>query len=129
MLSGREDSEFVEMTGVVRSIARDDKGHLALEVMNAHERIPAFVASIADQTLPAGLAVDAVVRLRAVVGARFNAKRQIVGIQLFIPTTARSSLSRRRPPIHFSCPSRRAADSSILPAWIVRAGWCESAAS
>ena len=55
--------------------------------MNAHERIPAFVASIADQTPPAGLAVDAVVRLRAVVGARFNAKRQIVGIQLFIPTT------------------------------------------
>ena len=87
MLSGREDSEFVEMTGVVRLIARDDKGHLALEVMNAHERIPAFVASIADQTPPAGLAVDAVVRLRAVVGARFNAKRQIVGIQLFIPTT------------------------------------------
>jgi hypothetical protein len=56
--------------------------------MNAHERIPGFVPSIAGQTLPAGLAVDAVVRLRAVVGARFNAKRQIVGIQLFIPTTS-----------------------------------------
>jgi signal transduction histidine kinase/CheY-like chemotaxis protein len=30
---------------------------------------------------------DAAVRLKAVVGARFNARRQIVGVQLFIPTT------------------------------------------
>jgi signal transduction histidine kinase/CheY-like chemotaxis protein len=88
LLSGGEDSQFVEMSGVIRSMARDDKDHLALELMNAHERIPVFVPSIAGQTLPAGLAVDAVVRLRAVVGARFNAKRQIVGIQLFIPTTS-----------------------------------------
>jgi signal transduction histidine kinase/ActR/RegA family two-component response regulator len=88
LLSGGEDSQFVEMSGVIRSMARDDKDHLALELMNAHERIPAFVPSIAGQTLPVGLAVDAAVRLRAVVGARFNARRQIVGIQLFIPTTS-----------------------------------------
>jgi signal transduction histidine kinase/ActR/RegA family two-component response regulator len=88
LLSGGEDSQFVEMSGVIRSMARDDKNHLALEVMNARERIPAFVPSIAGQTLPVGLAVDAVVRLKAVVGARFNARRQIVGIQLFIPTAS-----------------------------------------
>jgi signal transduction histidine kinase/ActR/RegA family two-component response regulator len=86
LLSGSEDSQFVEISGVIRTMTRDDKDHLALELMNAHERIPAFVPSIAGHTLPAGLAVDAVVRLRAVVGARFNAKRQIIGIQLFIPT-------------------------------------------
>ena len=88
LLSGGEDSQFVEMSGVIRSMARDEKDHLKLELMNAHERIPAFVPSIAGQTLPAGLAVDAVVRLKAVVGARFNARRQIAGIQLFIPTTS-----------------------------------------
>ena len=109
LLSGGEDSQFVEMSGVVRSMARDDKDHLALELMNAHERIPAFVPSIAGQTLPAGLAVDAVVRLRAVVGARFNAKRQIVGIQLFIPTTreivVESPALRRSIPAAASPPS------------------------
>jgi signal transduction histidine kinase/CheY-like chemotaxis protein len=88
LLSGGEDSQFVEMFGVVRSMTRDDKNHLVLEVMNAHERIPAFVPSIAGQTLPAGLAVDTVVRFRAVVGARFNSKRQIVGVQLFVPTAS-----------------------------------------
>ena len=88
LLSGGEDSQFVEMSGVIRTMARDDKDHLALELMNANERIPAFVPSIAAQTLPVGLGVDAAVRLRAVVGARFNARRQIIGIQLFIPTTS-----------------------------------------
>jgi len=89
---------------VIRSIARDDKGHLALEVMNAHERIPAFIPTIAGQTLPAGLAVDALVRLRAVVGARFNAKRQIVGIQLFIPTTREIVVESSAPADPFQLP-------------------------
>ncbi|HUS23011.1 MAG TPA: histidine kinase dimerization/phospho-acceptor domain-containing protein, partial [Aeromicrobium sp.] len=86
LLSGRDDSQFVEFSGIVRSIGRDDKNHLALEVSNARERIPAFVAAIDGQVLPVGLGVDAVVRVRAVVGTRFNDKRQIVGVQFFIPS-------------------------------------------
>ncbi|MEO7275745.1 MAG: response regulator [Vicinamibacterales bacterium] len=86
LLSGRDDSQFVEFSGIVRSIGRDDQHHLALEVSNARERIPAFVAAIDGQVLPAGLDVDAVVRVRAVVGTRFNDKRQIVGVQFFIPS-------------------------------------------
>jgi signal transduction histidine kinase/CheY-like chemotaxis protein len=86
LLSGVEDSQFVEVSGVVRSMSRDNLHHLALELVNSRERIPAFVPSIDNQTLPAGLDVDAVVRVRAVVGTRFNENRQIVGVQLFIPT-------------------------------------------
>jgi signal transduction histidine kinase/ActR/RegA family two-component response regulator len=86
LLSGAEDSQFVEVTGVVRSMSRDDKNHLALEIAHARERIPAFVASISEQEVPASLGVDAVVRVRAVAGTRFNASRQIVGVQLFVPT-------------------------------------------
>jgi signal transduction histidine kinase/CheY-like chemotaxis protein len=67
-------------------MSRDDKNHLALEFINAHERIPGFVPAISAQALPAGLGVDAVVRVKAVVGTRFNDKRQIVGVQLFIPS-------------------------------------------
>ena len=86
LLSGREDSQLVEVTGVVRTMGRDDKNHLALDLMNGRERIPAFVPSIDGQTLPAGLGVDATVRVRAVVGTRFNANRQMVGVQLFVPS-------------------------------------------
>ena len=130
LLSGGEDSQFVEMSGVVRSMARDDKDHLALELMNAHERIPAFVPSIAGQTLPAGLAVDAVVRLRAVVGARFNAKRQIVGIQLFIPTTREIVVESPALADPFQLPLTAIERTArISPARIVPAGWCASAGS
>ena len=86
LLSGREDSQFVEFPGIVRSIGRDDKNHLAIELSNSRERIPGFVAAIDGQTVPAGLGVDAVVRVKAVVGTRFNDNRQIVGVQFFIPT-------------------------------------------
>ena len=86
LLSGREDSQLVEVTGVVRTMARDDRNHLALDLVNGRERIPAFVPSIDRQTVPAGLGVDATVRVTAVVGTRFNANRQMVGVQLFVPS-------------------------------------------
>ncbi|HYT77629.1 MAG TPA: ATP-binding protein [Vicinamibacterales bacterium] len=87
LLSAQEDSQFIEISGVVRSVGRDEKHHLALDIVSARERIPAFVPSIDGQPLPAGLGVDAVVRLRAVAGTRFNANRQMIGVQLFVPTT------------------------------------------
>jgi signal transduction histidine kinase/DNA-binding response OmpR family regulator len=86
LLSGVEDSQFVEVPATIRTIGRDAQNHLALEVVNARERIPAFVASIKEQTVPAGLGVGARVAVRGVVGTRFNAARQMVGVQLFVPT-------------------------------------------
>jgi signal transduction histidine kinase/DNA-binding response OmpR family regulator len=86
LLSGREDSQLVTLAAVVRSMDRDDKNHLALELITGRERIPAFVASIDRQAIPAGLGVDAAVRVTGVVGTRFNANRQMVGVQLFVPT-------------------------------------------
>ena len=88
LLSGREDSQFVQIPALVRTMSRDDKNHLALELVNGRERIPAFVPSIDRQTMPAGLGIGASVRVRAVVGTRFNASRQMVGVQLFVPSAA-----------------------------------------
>jgi signal transduction histidine kinase/DNA-binding response OmpR family regulator len=85
LLTAQEDSQFIEIGGVVRSIGRDAQHHLALEIVNARERIPAFVPSIDGQSLPPGLGIDAVVRLKGVAGTRFNATRQMVGVQLFVP--------------------------------------------
>jgi signal transduction histidine kinase/DNA-binding response OmpR family regulator len=86
LLSGAEDSQFVELPATVRTIARDAQNHLSLEVVNARERIPAFVARIEGQALPPGLGVGARVTIRGVVGTRFNAARQMIGVQLFVPT-------------------------------------------
>jgi signal transduction histidine kinase/CheY-like chemotaxis protein len=104
LLSGREDSQFVEIPAVVRAMGRDDKDHLALEVVNARERIPGFVSSIAGQSLPRGLGVDAVVRIKAVIGTRFNDTRQMVGVQLFIPTTNEITVEAAAPADPFQLP-------------------------
>jgi signal transduction histidine kinase/ActR/RegA family two-component response regulator len=86
LLSGAEDSQFVEVSGVVRFMGRDSLNHLELQIVNAGQRIPVWLSRASDQPLPAGLGVDAVVRLRAVAGTRFNSTRQIVGVQLFLPS-------------------------------------------
>jgi signal transduction histidine kinase/CheY-like chemotaxis protein len=88
LLSGREDSQFIQIPALVRTMSRDDKNHLALELVNGRERIPAFVPSIDRQTIPDGLGIGASVRVHAVVGTRFNASRQMVGVQLFVPSAA-----------------------------------------
>ena len=85
-------------------MSRDDRDHLALEIVNARERIPAFVPSIAGQPLPRGLGVDAVVRIKGVVGTRFNDTRQIVGVQLFIPTTTEIVVDAPAPGDPFQLP-------------------------
>ena len=104
LISGREDSQFVEISAIVRTMSRDDKDHLALEMVNARERIPAFVPSIAGQPLPRGLGVDAIVRIKGVVGTRFNDSRQIVGVQLFIPTTEEIVVDAAAPGDPFQLP-------------------------
>jgi signal transduction histidine kinase/DNA-binding response OmpR family regulator len=104
LISGRDDSQFVEIPAIVRTMSRDDKDHLALEVVNARERIPAFVPAIAGQALPPGLGPDAVVRIKGVIGTRFNDSRQIVGVQLFVPTTAEIVVEAAAPRDPFQLP-------------------------
>jgi len=101
VLAGLEDSQLVEISGVVRDLARDDQDHLTMRLSVARERFNVHVPRIGTQPLPDGFGVDAEVRLVAVVGARFNPRRQIVGAQLWVPTTAQ---------IHVDRPGRRDID-------------------
>ena len=94
LLAGLEDSQLVEFDGVVRDITRDDQNHLVMSLSHARERFNVYVPSIGNQPLPAGFGVDAEVHLTAVVGARFNTRRQIIGAQLWLPTTAQIRVQR-----------------------------------
>ncbi len=102
LLSGSEDSQFVELGGVVRSIERDRANHLAIEFVHARERIRAFVPSIEGQATPPGLGVGAVVSLAAVAGTRFNTSRQILGVQLFVPNASAVRVTDAAPPDPFA---------------------------
>ena len=50
--------------------------------------------AVGTHPLPAGFGVDAEVHITAVVGARFNSRRQIVGVQLWAPTAAQIRVDR-----------------------------------
>jgi PAS domain S-box-containing protein len=84
LMSGKEDSQWVEVQGVVRT-AREESGHSVLELALSSGRLAVRIPLV-DATIPR--LVDATVRLRGVCGGLFNQKRQLVGVQLFVPSLA-----------------------------------------
>ncbi|HTQ53704.1 MAG TPA: ATP-binding protein [Bryobacteraceae bacterium] len=82
MLSTAEDSQWVEIEGVIREASIADK-MLTLQMAVPGGRLQAFVPNPRD-VVPASL-VDAEVRIRGACGASFNRKNQLVGILLYVP--------------------------------------------
>jgi PAS domain S-box-containing protein len=81
LFSGIADSAWVEADGVVHSI-RWEGGHPTLGVDWGIQHFSAYVYGSAK--LPDSL-LDSHIHIQGVCGARFNFKRQILGVQLFVP--------------------------------------------
>jgi signal transduction histidine kinase/CheY-like chemotaxis protein/HPt (histidine-containing phosphotransfer) domain-containing protein len=82
LLTGREDSQWIAVDGIVRSLSVD--GHqFVLEVANGSSRFEARVLRGSDKTPPPNLA-DARVRITGVCGTIFNQRRQLIGLRLFV---------------------------------------------
>ncbi len=81
MASTAEDSQFVEVTGVVRT-AQAQQGNLMLDVAISGGRLTAIIPELPNDS-PASL-TDAEVRLRGVCGALFNQKNQLIGVLLYV---------------------------------------------
>ncbi|MGA2152981.1 MAG: ATP-binding protein [Bryobacteraceae bacterium] len=93
LLSGEQDSQFVEVSGIVRSarmesmiLAHRQEGlpALALVVASHRNKFKAWITGF-DRTADYASLVDARVAVRGACGALFNEKRQLIGIQLFVP--------------------------------------------
>jgi len=84
LMSGKEDSQWVEVQGVVRTTHEED-GQSVLELALSSGRLTVRIPAV-DATIPR--LVDATVRLRGTCGGLFNQKRQLVGVQLFVPSLA-----------------------------------------
>ncbi len=93
LLSGEQDSQFVEVRGIVHSariesmlLAHRQEGlpALALVVASRRSKFKAWITDF-DRTADYASLVDARVAVRGACGALFNEKRQLVGIQLFVP--------------------------------------------
>ena len=83
LATGTHDSQWVEITGVIRR-ATEDWGQLLLEISSGSGRVKARVfrfSPAVDTSL-----VDARVRVRGVAGTHYNEKRQLTGFHLFVPS-------------------------------------------
>jgi PAS domain S-box-containing protein len=103
MASGGEDSQWVELEGIVRS-ATVEEAHLTLVVEAAGGRVKARIPAF-HQPVTAGL-VDSKVRLRGACGGVFNNKGQLTGVLLWVPTLAQVEVLEPAPADPFSMPVR-----------------------
>ena len=95
LLSGEQDSQFVEVRGIVHSarmetmlLAHRQEGvpELALVIASGRNKFKAWITKF-DRTTDYSSLVDARVAVRGACGALFNEKRQLVGVQLFVAGT------------------------------------------
>ena len=84
LASGREDSQLVAATGVVRSTRRDEASrYQVLEIATGGGRLTAYVpASPGNSALEL---VDSTVLVRGVCSSEFNRQRQLLHIRLLVP--------------------------------------------
>jgi len=80
ILSGAEDSRLVDVEGVIRNVGVS-RGVAALDVVSARNRFSAYVTGLLH---PERL-LDARVAIHGVCGTLYNERRQLRGIQLFVP--------------------------------------------
>jgi signal transduction histidine kinase len=80
ILSGAEDSRLVDIEGVIRN-AGVARGIASLDVVCARNRFSAYVPGLVH---PERL-LDARVAIHGVCGTLYNDRRQLRGIQLFVP--------------------------------------------
>ncbi len=84
LASGTEDSQFVEITGIVRSVRKpDDSPYTQVEITTGGGRLLIFARALPVQRGEELL--DSTVRVRGVCSTRFNHQRQLFAIQLMVP--------------------------------------------
>ncbi len=85
----RHHSQWVEVRGIVRgaraATSGEDAGRIILDVMTLNGRFRAIIPVGAGSAGAVEEYVDCEVRVRGVYGSIFNEKRQLIGMELFVP--------------------------------------------
>jgi PAS domain S-box-containing protein len=83
LLTGREDSQWVEVEGVVRAVYWDAT-RWYIQIAQSGGRFQAYIPLTGDLAPPIHW-IDSAVRVTGVCGSIFNHRRQFLGIQMFVP--------------------------------------------
>ena len=101
-VTGVDDSQYVEVEGVVRSAA-EAQGRLSLHVASVATIIPVFVLDY--KPMPQNL-VGARVRVQGVSGGFYNTRFQFLGATLLVPSSKNLIIEAPAPADLFSIPTR-----------------------
>jgi len=101
--TGNLDSQLVEARGIVRGV-RDEGDVARIDLAMGRERYDALVPLPASGRMPDGFGVNARLRIVAVVGARYNERRQIVGAYFQVPSAAQMFVETPATPDPFALP-------------------------
>ncbi|MDB6023448.1 MAG: sensor signal transduction histidine kinase [Pedosphaera sp.] len=83
LASGEEDSQFVEIHGIVRATSVDATQHLMIDIATGGGRLTAYSQNLPDETLKD--LVDSSIRVRGVCVTLFNQQRQLFQLRLMVP--------------------------------------------
>lgn len=103
---GREDSRWIQLGGIVRSVVQEE-AESVLTLVWGNDRYNAHVLAKAEELRPL---VDAEVELQGVCGALFNGKRQLMGIELYVPGKEHIRVLRPGAQDPFAIPARAIQD-------------------
>ena len=84
LISGEEDSQFVEIQGIVRAVDFDEKTkYYSIEIEAGGGRLTVQAAQL--PVVRREVLVDSTVKIRGVCVSRFNSQRQLFDIRLLVP--------------------------------------------
>ncbi len=111
LISGREDSQFVEAIGTVRAVRFEPESqNYLLDVMLGGERFTAYARQLPVTNIED--LVESVVRVRGVCTTLFNRSRQLFGFRLLVPRATDLVVEQPAPTNPFAVPTQRI--SSLL---------------
>jgi signal transduction histidine kinase len=105
LASGREDSQFVEIAGIVRSLQFDEPSqHYRIEIATGGGRLTVYARNLPVRRTE--VLLDSTVRVRGVCSTRFNHQRQLFSIRLMVPRPDDLVIEQPAPPEPFAIPTR-----------------------
>jgi PAS domain S-box-containing protein len=104
LFTGHYDSAWVEAEGIVHAVT-DGGGHPVLQMSSGSRFFRALLWPHKDPDLASRL-IDAKVHIRGVCGSVFNERRQLTGIQIFVPREDQIAVVEPPPSDPFQLPVR-----------------------
>ena len=105
LASGKEDSQFVEIAGVVRSVQLIEASQYHLiEIATGGGRLSVYARQL--PVMQTAELVDSTVRVRGVCSTRFNHQRQLFAIRLMVPRPDDLVIEAPAPRDPFAIPAR-----------------------